>query len=446
MIIDCAKYSGCGGHNINEDSVFCGRDLFIVADGLGGHGNGSQASSAAVEYISSNYHGNISVEEITRILEGANAEVNSLDNGSRTTAAAAFFTDDSLRFANVGDSRVYYFRKNKIIAMTKDHSVCQASVDMGEMSFEDIRSNGDRSRLLKVLGNDPQLNLKKLYEPIEVMDGDAFIICSDGFWEYVHEREMEADLLKAENAEMWMRTMLKRHLLRSENNGDNYSVICGIIRSDKKPSEPVFDIPNTIAIDSPEKPAQSIRSTIMIAAVIIIFLAVVYLSLRFLGNSGEKPAGTNIPGNDEVTVQTENSDGLESDTSSDGFDEDPFSEPEETSVCETETDPPAKSATISATEKASETAVCETETSAQTKSEATTVTEKASETSVCETETAAQTKPETTAVTEKASETSVCETDTISQTETSEETSTNATTEISTDSTHGAIQSIPGNT
>lgn len=391
MIIDCAKYSCRGGHSINEDSVFCGRDLFIVADGLGGHGNGSQASSAAVGYISGNYHGRISDEEISCILEGANAEVKDLDNGSRTTVAALFFNDDSARFANVGDSRVYYFRKGSLIAMTKDHSVCQASVDMGELSFEEIRFNSDRSRLMKVLGNDSQLNIKKLYDTIEVMDGDAFIVCSDGFWEYVYEQEMEADLLKAESADMWMRGMLKRHLLAAENNGDNYSVICGIIRSDKKPTADISDFPKTLEIAVPEKKAQGIRSSLMLGAVIMIILASVYLLMQHFG---EKPHDDGLPVNDEVTILTEIPDETESDIYS-----------EETSLSHTDETSEGDTSAESSLSESAET-------------ESTYVTEISSETSVCETETDTQAESETTVV---------CETETDTQTENSEETSTSVT-------------------
>ena len=64
----------------------------------------------------------------------------------------------------------------------------------------------------KVLGAEKVLNIKKRYQPIEVHNGDAFLICSDGFWEYVCETEMEADLLKSDSAEVWLKYMLKRHL------------------------------------------------------------------------------------------------------------------------------------------------------------------------------------------------------------------------------------------
>lgn len=231
MIIDTAKYSCPAGHEINEDSCLClpEQGIFIVADGLGGHSDGEKASMAAIDYFERSCHGNYTDEEITRLLEEANTEVMNKGDGGKTTVAAAFTENGNFVYANVGDSRVYYFRGGKIIAMTKDHSVCQASVDMGMLRPEDIRGNEDRSRLLKVLGSEKILNIKKRYQPIEAQSGDAFLICSDGFWEYVYETEMEMDLLKSESAETWLKYMLKRHILRAENKGDNYTAICGII-------------------------------------------------------------------------------------------------------------------------------------------------------------------------------------------------------------------------
>ncbi len=235
MIIDSAKYSCPAGHDVNEDSCFCSpeRGIYIVADGLGGHSSGETASLAAIDYFEENCCGCYTDYEITNLLEGANTEVMNKGDGGKTTVAASFIDDGKFIYANVGDSRVYYFRKGKIIAVTKDHSVCQASVDMGMLRPEDIRGNEDRSRLLKVLGSEKVLNIKKHYAPIEIQDGDAFLICSDGFWEYVYETEMEVDLLKSASAEIWLKYMLKRHILRAENKGDNYTAICGIIHADE---------------------------------------------------------------------------------------------------------------------------------------------------------------------------------------------------------------------
>ena len=231
MIIDSAKYTCAGGHEINEDSYLCSKEkgIFIVADGLGGHSDGEKASSAAVEYFDKNCTGGYTSERISALLEGANTQVQEHGDGGKTTVAAAFIEKGNFIYANAGDSRVYYFRDGKIIAQTKDHSVCQASVDMGVIRPEDIRGNEDRSRLLKVLGGDEKLNIKKHYSPIRIQNGDAFLICTDGFWDYVYETEMEADLLKSDSADAWLKYMLKRNILRAQNKGDNYTAICGVI-------------------------------------------------------------------------------------------------------------------------------------------------------------------------------------------------------------------------
>lgn len=229
MIFDIAKYTNPGGREINEDSMLCKNGVWVVADGLGGHADGEKASAEAVRFLDDNCCGGYTDENIAELLEGANSAVCRLNGPGRSTVAAAFAENGVFRMANAGDSRVYYFRDGKIIAQTKDHSVCQASVDMEMMSPDDIRGSEDRSSLLKVLGNDSALNIKKRYPSIEIKSGDAFLVCSDGFWEYVLEAEMEADLLKSDSAEAWLSHMLKRHLIRAENHGDNYTVICGFI-------------------------------------------------------------------------------------------------------------------------------------------------------------------------------------------------------------------------
>ena len=235
MFIDSAKYTCAAGHEVNEDSHLCdaGKGIFIVADGLGGHSDGEKASSEAIGYFEKNCLGGYTDERVTQLLEGANTKVIDNCGGAKTTVAAVFVENGNFIYANVGDSRVYFFRDGKIIAQTKDHSVCQASVDMGMIRFEDIRGHEDRSRLLKVLGNEERLNIKKHYQPVGIRNGDAFLICSDGFWEYVYENEMEEDLIRSENAEMWLKRMLERHIARAENKGDNYTAVCGIIHTDE---------------------------------------------------------------------------------------------------------------------------------------------------------------------------------------------------------------------
>lgn len=302
MIIDSAKYTCPGGHEINEDSYLCRGDkgIFIVADGLGGHSSGEKASQAAIEYLEQNCTGGYTSERITALMEGANTQVLQYGDGGKTTVAAAFVENGNFIYANAGDSRVYYFRDGKIMTQTKDHSVCQASVDMGMMGPDDIRGSEDRSRLLKVLGGEENLAIKKHYPPIKVQNGDAFLVCSDGFWDYVYETEMEADLLKSASADVWLKYMLKRHILRAENKGDNYTAICGIIHTE----DGDFSASTGAGVSASSKPASAVSGKkkfplpivlICTGAALLIAAAVVLCILFFGGNGNEEPDASDTP-------------------------------------------------------------------------------------------------------------------------------------------------------
>lgn len=311
MIINSAKYSCAAGHGVNEDSCLCSTEkgLFIVADGLGGHSDGEKASLAAVDYFEENCSGGYTSERITELMEGANTEVLEKGDGGKTTVAAAFIENGNFIYANAGDSRVYYFRDGKIIAQTKDHSVCQASADMGIIRPEDIRGNEDRSRLLKVLGGDERLNIKKHYAPIRIQSGDAFLVCSDGFWDYVDEAEMETDLLKSDNSETWLKYMLKRHILRAQNKGDNYTAICGIIYLEEGDVyiPPVTETPIKKPENTPKKKSKSIPIVPIAACGALLIAAAIVLVFWLNGNkdgSGSSDITESSPVSDNMPLMS----------------------------------------------------------------------------------------------------------------------------------------------
>lgn len=292
MNIDFYSYSGLGGRPVNEDSCIVGNGCYIVSDGLGGHDNGELASGAATRYISENFAvPDLSNEYISGLILGANEAVKQHGEGGKATLAALFTDGNIIRIDNIGDSRIYYFRGGKILFRTKDHSVCQASVDMGEMTDIDVRNSPDRSGLFKVLGDSTPLKLPKPYDLIEPINADAFLICSDGFWENIYEAEMEADLLKSASAKEWLDYMLKRHFLRAQDQGDNFTAICGIISSPKTaplydgtPSaKPVSDIPSTIAItESAVRPSMPMHCKIIVAVCAFIAVAAVSVAVTLL--------------------------------------------------------------------------------------------------------------------------------------------------------------------
>ena len=209
---------------------------YVVCDGLGGHDSGEVASGCAVKVMSELCSGTppYSQDLINTFFLRANQAVIALKEQALTTMVGGFVRDGIFFYQSVGDSRLYYFRDGKKFAQTKDDSVCQAAVDLGSMDYEDIRTSEDRSRLLKVLGNDPELKIMRRYDSILIEPGDAFLVCSDGFWEHVLDEEMEETLSSSEDAEQWLNTMLNIQYTRAKNRDDNYTVICAI--ADKEDS------------------------------------------------------------------------------------------------------------------------------------------------------------------------------------------------------------------
>lgn len=241
MNIDIFSYTDMGSRSHNEDYYGIRNEVnrcsVVLCDGLGGHNCGEVASKNATESIMLGIDNmeKAAEEEIYLILQAVNDSIIKQQiaypslNGMRTTTVGCIFEGRNIHYFNVGDSRFYLFRNGALKYMTKDHSVSQMSVELGEKSFADIRGDSDRNKLLKVLGEAHTDNVGTIYKSVPYMPGDAFLLCSDGFWEYVLEDEMEIDLSKSGNSEEWVKYMLVRLFLRMNGENDNYSVIGGMV-------------------------------------------------------------------------------------------------------------------------------------------------------------------------------------------------------------------------
>ncbi len=300
MKIDFYSYTNKGGRPVNEDSVIAKDNCFVVSDGLGGHRNGEIASNVAVNYIAENFRSDISNVAISRLLTDADNAVRRYGKGGKATVAAVFIDGSITRIDNIGDSRVYYFRDGNIYFRTKDHSICQAVVDMGEMTDDDVRNSADRSVLFKVLGDTEPLKLPKPYETIEPQDGDAFLICSDGFWEHIYDKEMESDLQNSDTPREWLEKMLKRLLLRSKDNGDNYTAICGIIYAPNDISQTesadctsqVSEIPVTLEMADTARTPPAIKPIVICCAVVAAVIIGAAAALIMLNGNKKSSDGT----------------------------------------------------------------------------------------------------------------------------------------------------------
>lgn len=232
MRISAYCYTNRGGRDHNEDSVRCfageGRGAFVVADGLGGHGKGEVASALAADALFQGCSDSApGPEDLLELFRQANETVMSgqREPGQeemKTTAVVLSIDGDRAAWGHIGDSRLYRFSGGTLTQETRDHSVTFMKYLGGEISYMDICHDDDRSSLLRALG---KLPCKPEAGQADLRPGEAFLLCSDGFWEYVYREEMLADLLKSETPEQWARNMLLRHIRRTPEGNDNFSLI-----------------------------------------------------------------------------------------------------------------------------------------------------------------------------------------------------------------------------
>jgi PPM family protein phosphatase len=242
MKISFADFTDKGGRDMNEDSIGCkcmqGAYCFAVADGLGGHEHGEIASRLAIEGTLKVFCNNPEpgAKTITAAIENAQQQLMQYiphGTGMKTTLVVMVCDGRKSTWGHIGDSRLYLFRNGRMHTQTYDHSVPQALVNMGEIRQRDIRHHADRNKLIRVLGMSGEHPKYEVSETIDLLDRDAFLLCSDGFWEWIEEGDMERYLGKAKDPEQWL-TVMKRHvqLKGRRRNMDNLSAIAVFVRED----------------------------------------------------------------------------------------------------------------------------------------------------------------------------------------------------------------------
>lgn len=236
-MLDYAMKSEPGDRPYNEDRIRMydrgGEQLFALADGLGGMKKGAMASSLAIRSVIGRFCWDREPDFLSRAMETAQNAV--LYGQGKYPDAAAMSTTLALlqirgsiaQWAHIGDSRIYMFRKKKLLFQTEDHSVPQMLVKQGDITVDQIRHHPDRNRLLRTLGQEWSGQGYSVSKPVRIIPGDAFLLCSDGFWEEITEQEMVWWFGKAKCAAQWLEQM--KAIV--EKNGksvkmDNYSAIC----------------------------------------------------------------------------------------------------------------------------------------------------------------------------------------------------------------------------
>ncbi|MFJ2550338.1 PP2C family protein-serine/threonine phosphatase [Microbacterium sp. NPDC087591] len=171
----------------NQDAFLADFPLFIVADGMGGHAGGEIASQSTVSRLQAVVSdGPVTRPAIETALERAVADIadhpETTDEGTGTTLTGVFLdlADDEPQWValNIGDSRVYLLRDDRLIQVTTDHSVVQELIAAGKLSPEEAEGHPYSNVITRAVGAS-ELTAPD-YITIDVRAGDRFVICSDG--------------------------------------------------------------------------------------------------------------------------------------------------------------------------------------------------------------------------------------------------------------------------
>ena len=205
--------------------------LAIVADGMGGYEGGQEASHLAVETVrhvyDRDFNGDpqstlsISLQTAHRAIQRYGLEHPQF-SGMGTTCTALAIVGHQLFFAHIGDSRLYLIHGEAIQHLTRDHSYVGRLVETGIVSSEDAESHPQRHILTAALGSGHELIPDAPVHPISLQDGDLLILCTDGLWSVVGERQL-AQIAKANPPAEACRKLVRAALERGAP--DNITVI-----------------------------------------------------------------------------------------------------------------------------------------------------------------------------------------------------------------------------
>lgn len=223
----------------NQDYVYASEknigklgNLFIVADGMGGHNAGDFASkytvSEMIDYLVDAVDDE-PVKLLGKAIEKANEGLMRESrnkpqySGMGTTVVAATITDDNLFIANVGDSRLYKLTASdeKLKQITKDHSLVQEMVRMGEMAASEAKNHPDKNIITRAVGAFEELEIDFFEESL--CEGDVIIMCTDGLSNMVDDDTIREILI----ADIDVVDKVQNLVNEANKNGgkDNISVI-----------------------------------------------------------------------------------------------------------------------------------------------------------------------------------------------------------------------------
>lgn len=234
----------------NEDHLFAGPSLFVVADGMGGHQAGEVAAQLAVGQLESRLtEDEPTIGDLVAAIGQANRDIfdsamtDPDQQGMGTTITSLAVMADPhdgevFALANVGDSRTYLFRHGRLRQLTVDHSYVQELVAAGHISREEARSHPRRNIVTRALGIESTVQVDSWAVPI--IRGDRFLLCSDGLVDEVHDDEITEVLASIEDPQEAADDLVRR---ANANGGrDNITVVVVDVLEGDDPPDPTEEL------------------------------------------------------------------------------------------------------------------------------------------------------------------------------------------------------------
>ncbi len=224
---------------LNQDYVFSSAkplgnmpNLFIVADGMGGHNAGDYASKCTAETVVSEIRNSFEKNPtiiIQKAIQAANKKIReaaaSDDTlyGMGTTLVVATVIGKYLQVANVGDSRLYIIGEKGIRQITQDHSLVEEMIRLGGLARKDARKHPDKNIITRAIGAKDEVEADFFTE--ELHPGDIILMCSDGLTNMLEDREIEKIVRNEELEELIQKGDALINAANNNGGKDNIAVV-----------------------------------------------------------------------------------------------------------------------------------------------------------------------------------------------------------------------------
>ena len=239
--IQIASRSEIGARRRNEDYLKHGALeagwYAVLSDGAGGHHDGAVAADLVVRIVvhelgvgAAGVRPTMRLEQVVRVANDAlNQQQQGLSGHERMHATLVVLWIDRARrqavWSHVGDSRLYLLRKGRMMRVTRDDSVVQTMVDAGLIDAAQARHHAHRNQLTAAMGAEDPIEPHVSDAEFEIEEGDAFLLCSDGWYDPIEPDEIETTLSGSLSAQDWLDRMCALVQERDRKNQDNYSAV-----------------------------------------------------------------------------------------------------------------------------------------------------------------------------------------------------------------------------